>query len=76
MKEAAKLRRFSMGREDLQSIAVSCFGKYCSVKIGGVEISNVKAYRLEQNSDGSARLTLDFDCCFADTQMALNQPAN
>lgn len=65
-----------MKKENLQSITVSCFGKYYSVKIGGVEINNVKAYHLEQNSDGSARLTLDFDCCFADTKMALNQPAN
>ena len=65
-----------MKRKDLQSITVSCFGKYYSVKIDGVEISNVKAYRLEQNSDGSARLTLDLDCCFAETQAALNQPAN
>lgn len=65
-----------MKREDLQSIAVSCFGNYYSVKIDGVEISNVKAYCLEQNSDGSVRLTLNLDCCFADTQVALNQPAN
>lgn len=65
-----------MKREDLQSISVSCFGKYYSVKIGGVEIGNVKAYCLEQNSDGNARLTLDFDCCFAETQVALQHPSN
>lgn len=65
-----------MKREDLQSITVSRFGKYYSVKIDGVEISNVKAYRLEQNSDGNALLTLDLDCCFAETQAALNQPTN
>lgn len=65
-----------MKKENLQSITVSCFGKYYSVKISGVEINNVKAYHLEQNGDGSARLTLDLDCCFAETQVALNQPVD
>lgn len=44
------------------------------VKIDNAEIHNVKAYHLEQNSDGSARLTLDLSCEYAETQIALKQP--
>ena len=64
-----------MKKEYLQPISVSCFGSYYMVKINDVEINNVKAYHLEQNSDGSVRLTLDFPCEYAETQIMLKHPA-
>lgn len=64
-----------MKKEYLQPISVACFGSYYMVKINGVEINNVKSYHLEQNSDGSVRLTLDLACEYAETQITLKQPA-
>lgn len=64
-----------MTQENLQCISVSCFGSYYMVKVDGVEINNVKSYHLEQNNDGSVRLTLDLSCEYAETQIALKQPA-
>ena len=63
-----------MKRENLQCISVSCLGSHYMVKIDNAEIHNVKAYHLEQNSDGSARLTLDLSCEYVETQIALKQP--
>lgn len=63
-----------MKQEHLQCISVACLGSHYMVKIDGVEINNVKNYHLEQNSDGSTRLTLDLSCEYAETQIALKQP--
>ena len=63
-----------MSKGNAQTISVSCFGNYSMVKVDHQEINNVKSYHLEQNSDGSVRLILDFSCEYAETQIILNQP--
>ncbi len=63
-----------MSKGNAQTISVSCFGNYSMVKVDDAEINNVKSYHLEQNSDGSVRLILDFSCEYAETQIILNQP--
>lgn len=72
---ASTTRRVTVKQENLQGISVSCLGSHYMVKIDGVEIHNVRAYHLEQNSDGNVRLTLDLSCEYAETQIALKQPA-